>query len=178
MTHKNGLVVGLSFFVISGHPEGWRLSDKDNDRETLDYYRDLARLSEEALLHFMFLGDSLDGSSNITRGWTPSIDPLILASALAAETKNLGFIPSASSVYQDPFTLARSLASLDHLSGGRIGWNILTSFYKDTARKTYTTGRAFSYEDRYAISQDFMNASLALWQAWDENAIVRDKDSG
>lgn len=178
MVQKNGLVLGLSFFVISGHPEGWRLSEQDNDREKLSYYQDLAKLSEDALLHFMFLGDSLDGASNITRGWTPSIDPLILAGALAAQTRHLGFIPSASSLYQDPFTLARSLASLDHLSNGRIGWNILTSFYQDTARRNYTTGRSFTYEDRYEISQDFIDLTIELWEAWDKNAVLRDKNTG
>ncbi len=178
MPKERGLILGLSFFVISGHPEGWRLSDRDNDRETLDYYRDLAKLSEDALLHFMFLGDSLDGASQITRGWTPSIDPVVLASALAAETQTLGFIPSTSSLYQDPFTLARALASLDHLNKGRTGWNILTSFYKDTARHNYTTGRDFRYEDRYEISADFIKTVVKFWHAWQPGAIIRDKESG
>ncbi|CAH1664497.1 MULTISPECIES: NtaA/DmoA family FMN-dependent monooxygenase [unclassified Chelatococcus] len=178
MSGHNGLVLGLSFFVISGHREGWRLSETDNDREKLDYYRALARQSEDAHLHFMFLGDSLDGAARIDRGWTPSLDPQVLAAALAAETRSLGFIPSTSSLYQDPFTLARSLASLDHISEGRMGWNILTSFYQNTARNNYTTGRSFAYEDRYKISQDFLDTVNELWGAWDEGAVIRDRASG
>lgn len=178
MSARRGLVLGLSFFVISGHREGWRLSEADNDREDLGYYRDLAKLSEAALLHFMFLGDSLDGAARIDRGWTPSLDPQVLAAALSAETDSLGFIPSTSSIYQDPFTLARSLASLDHISHGRIGWNILTSFYQNTARKNYTTGRNFTYEERYAISQDFIDTLNKLWAAWEPGAVIRDRKSG
>lgn len=178
MAQQNRLVLGISFFVISGHREGWRLAEADNDRESLDYYRDLAREAEAAGLQFMFLGDSLDGAARITRGWTPSLEPQVLAAALAAETRTLGFIPSTSSIYHDPFTLARSLASLDHLSDGRIGWNILTSFYKNTARDNYTTGRAFAYEDRYEISQDFVDALNRLWSAWEPDAVLRDRDGG
>lgn len=178
MVQRNELVLGLSFFVISGHREGWRLAAGDNDREDLAYYSALAREAEAAGLQFMFLGDSLDGATRIDRGWTPSLEPQVLASALAAGTENLGFIPSTSSIYQDPFTLARSLATLDHLSKGRIGWNILTSFYKNTAHDNYTTGRNFAYEERYEISQDLLNTVNALWDSWEPDAVIRDRDSG
>lgn len=178
MPQTDQFVLGISFFVISGHREGWRLAGHDNDRETLGYYRTLAAQAEAAGLHFMFLGDSLDGAARLGRGWTPSLEPQVLAAALSAETETLGYIPSTSSLYQDPFTLARSLATLDHLSEGRAGWNILTSFYKDTARDNYTTGRKFAYEDRYAISQEFLDVVNKLWFAWEPGAAIRDRAGG
>lgn len=177
-TDHEQLALGLTFIQVAGHEQGWRLSTRDSDKERLSYYIDVARLADDALFHFLFLGDNLSGATNITPGWTPSPEPLSLTAVLSSHTRQLGFAPSASTIYSDPFSLARQLATLDHISEGRAGWNILTSYYADSASRNYTAGRAIPYTDRYRASQEFLDVMRKLWRAWDEDAVIRDSAAG
>lgn len=170
--------LGLSFIQTTGHVEGWRLSAVDSDKERFDYYLGLTRLIEDAGFHYLFLGDSISGSVNVGRGWTPSPEPIALSTALATHTTTLGFVPSASSLYNDPFALARSLATLDHISEGRAGWNNLTSFYPDTAQKAFTLGRELTKDVKYAAADEFLDVIRRLWRAWEPGASLRNHESG
>jgi len=105
------------------------------------------------------------------------MDPVAAASMLAKATTNLGIIATASTTFYHPYQLARQFATLNHLSGGRIGWNVVTSS-EDLAAKNYGMDALPPHDLRYDMAEDFMNAAKALWGSWEEGAIVADRDSG
>ncbi|MFF2317898.1 LLM class flavin-dependent oxidoreductase [Arthrobacter sp. NPDC058097] len=107
----------------------------------------------------------------------PANDPAYLIPAMAAGTKHLGFGVTSSTAYDHPYALARKFSTLDHLTGGRIGWNVVTS-YSDSAARNLGTGTQTAHDDRYEIAEEFIDVALKLWEgSWDDDAVVRDKEA-
>jgi N-acetyl-S-(2-succino)cysteine monooxygenase len=104
-------------------------------------------------------------------------EPITLLSALAAVTERIGLVATATTSYNEPYHIARKFASLDIISGGRAGWNIVTSARENEA---FNFGREAHYphEERYERAREFTNVVLGLWESWDEDAFIRDKESG
>lgn len=169
-----GLILGFTFIAGNIDPNAWRESNRRIDKESLDYHIEIARLAERSGAQLLFFGDGVRGADEHAPGWQPTLDPIALSSALAAVTSEVGFVISASSVVNDPFLLTRALLSVDHLSRGRVGWNILTSFYPELVASSYTVGRKVRYEDRYVYSQEFIDIVRSLSTSWEPDAIVRD----
>src|SRR6185369_13246271 len=102
---------------------------------------------------------------------------LTALAALAGATRRIGLIATASTTYTEPFNLARQYASLDHISGGRVGWNIVTSWLATAARNFGGEGQV-SHADRYARGEEFMQVVKALWDSWADDAVIDDRRGG
>jgi FMN-dependent oxidoreductase (nitrilotriacetate monooxygenase family) len=154
--------------------------DQSTQYGTLAYWTDLARLLERGLFDGLFLADVL-GVYDVY-GSTPDaalreavqvplIDPVMLVPAMAAVTQNLGFGVTVNLAYEQPFTFARKMSTLDQLTQGRIGWNIVTG-YLDSAARAMGFGTQMAHDDRYALADEFMAAVYALWEhSWDDGAV-------
>ena len=103
-------------------------------------------------------------------------EPITLLSALAMVTERIGLIATMSTSYNEPYHVARKFASLDHISGGRSGWNLVTSGQLAEALNFNRT-EPFSHHERYKRAHEFAEVVMGLWDSWDDDAFVRDKDS-
>src|SRR4029077_8058925 len=143
----------------------------------LSYWTNLARIAERGTFDSVFLADgpALWGHARFRPGG--ALEPTVLLTALAGATSRIGLIATASTSYNEPYKLARRFASLDHVSGGRAGWNIVTTAGEGA-------GRNFSLEqlpadaDRYARATEFVELCLKLWDSWDKDAVWADKSRG
>ncbi|MFN3745482.1 MAG: LLM class flavin-dependent oxidoreductase [Hyphomicrobiaceae bacterium] len=170
----------LNLFINSrGHHEAsWR-HPKASPRALSDvcYFQELARKAEAGLFDSIFLADQLALADDIARAPRTWLEPITTLGALAVSTSRIGLIATASTTYTEPFNLARQFASLDHISGGRIGWNIVTSWMAAAARNFGGVGQV-SHGDRYARGDEFVTVVRALWDSWSDDAIVDDRASG
>ncbi|MGN6162423.1 MAG: LLM class flavin-dependent oxidoreductase [Marmoricola sp.] len=168
-----------AFLMEAGHHEAaWRLPES-NPRADFDlgHWIRLARLAEEARFDSIFLADgpALMGTGEFRP--PGQLEPLTLLTALAQFTSRIGLIATVSSTYNEPYNLARRLASVDHVSGGRAGWNIVTSAGADEAANFGLTTRP-SHAERYARADEFLAVAKALWDSWENEAVLADKVSG
>jgi len=170
----------LNLFINSrGHHEAsWR-HPKSSALALSDirYFQELARKAEVGLFDSIFLADQLalpDDVASAPRTW---LEPITALGALAVSTSHIGLIATASTTYTEPFNLARQFASLDHISGGRIGWNIVTSWMAAAARNFGGTGQV-THADRYARGEEFMEVVRALWDSWGDDAVLDDRAGG
>lgn len=171
--HLNAVIFGLG-----SHEAGWRMPESDPLASTnLGYWIDIARRAEAAGFDALFLGDVLALQKGADRHLSDAMDPMVILSALAAVTSRIGLIGTASTSFDHPFHLARRLASLDHISGGRAGWNIVTSSNVLEARN-FGMDAMPEHDERYARAGDVVEAAIALWDSWDADARRPDKASG
>jgi FMN-dependent oxidoreductase (nitrilotriacetate monooxygenase family) len=166
------------------HQAAWRRPDTQADAGVnFGHYRDLAQLAEQAKFDALFLADN-----QCVRGGPPEIigrvaqyvanfEPLTLLGALAASTNRIGLIATASTSYNFPFQIARKFASLDHISGGRIGWNIVTSGMPEEAQN-FGRDEHYEHDLRYEMAKEFVEICRGLWDSWEDDAFPRDKVSG
>jgi len=167
----------LNLFINSrGHHEAsWRHPDASHlPLADIRYLQELSQRAEEGLFDSIFLADQLSFRGG---GAQLSLEPLTALGALAVSTKIIGLIATASTTYTEPFNLVRQFTSLDHISNGRIGWNIVTSWSAPAARN-YGYETQISHTDRYARADEFMKVAKGLWDSWSDNAIVDDRESG
>lgn len=169
-------------------PGLWRHPrDRSVDFNHIGHWLDLAKILEGGLFDGIFLADVLgpydvyggDARAAIAHAaQLPTNDPMLLIPAMAAVTQNLGFGVTVSLTYEHPYPLARRFSTLDHLTDGRVGWNIVTS-YLDSAARAMGASRQRAHDDRYAVAEDFMTAIYRLWEgSWEEGAVRADKASG
>jgi len=168
-----------AYHTVGGHhAAAWRVSTQVNDTESLAQHQAAARSAQDALLHFLLATDVLGEQGDpVSPGFQPRLEPAVLLSALAASTEHIGLVGSFSTTFSDPYQLARQLSSLDHVSGGRAGWNVVTSF-RALAGEGFGTSDLPDHVERYAKAHDVVEAAQALWDAWEPDAVVRDRRSG
>lgn len=168
-----------AFLMEAGHHEAaWRLPESNPRADfDLDHWIRLARLAEDAKFDSLFLADgpALTGSG----AFRPpgQLEPFTLLTALSQHTSRIGLIATVSSTYNEPYNLARRLASVDHVSGGRAGWNIVTSAGADEAANFGLVDRP-SHAARYERADEFLDVAKTLWDSWEVDAVVADKASG
>jgi alkanesulfonate monooxygenase len=148
----------------------------------IEHYKQLARTAERGLFDAFFLADGLAAnfSGHVDSGASDKgavFEPVTLFAALSQVTKNLGFIATASTTYEDPYLLARKYASLDYISQGRAGWNVVTTVGDATAWN-FGLDKQFSPEERYARAHEFVALVKELWDSWEDDAFIRNKASG
>ena len=174
----------LLFPSFSGaHVAGWRHGGAQPGRmHDIGYHRHLAQTAERGLFDAMFLPDAqgfrtIVGREAYSRNEAARMEPITLLSALAMVTDHLGLIATLSTSYNEPYSAARRLATLDHISAGRAGWNVVTS---TTQNEAHNFGREahFGHAERYARAAEFIDVVKGLWDSWDEDAILADKESG
>ncbi|MFB9969532.1 LLM class flavin-dependent oxidoreductase [Pseudoroseomonas cervicalis] len=153
----------------------------------LDYWTELARTLERGLFDGLFLADVL-GIYDVQGGspdaalrnavQVPLLDPAMLVPAMAAATTHLGFGITCNLAYEQPFLFARRMSTLDHLTGGRIGWNIVTG-YLDSAARAMGFDRQMAHDDRYDLADEYMEVVYKLWEgSWDQDAVRADRAAG
>jgi FMN-dependent oxidoreductase (nitrilotriacetate monooxygenase family) len=136
----------------------------------------IAKTAEAAKFDMFFLGDGFATGYGEHPSTIGKFEPLTLLAALAMTTSKLGLAATASTTYAEPYHVARSFASLDHLSGGRAGWNVVTTAY---AKSSAVFGRNHPpHAERYAMAEEFVEACRLLWDTWDDDAFSADKRSG
>jgi FMN-dependent oxidoreductase (nitrilotriacetate monooxygenase family) len=168
-----------AFLMSSGHHEAaWRMPESDPHADyDVEHWIRLARIAEGAAMNSLFLADGPSLGRGAEFRPAGQLDPLILLSFLAAATERIGLIATASTTYNAPYNLARRFASLDLVSGGRAGWNIVTTADRDAAANFGLDARP-DHADRYARATEFLEVALGLWSSWDEDAVVADKATG
>lgn len=164
------------------HPEdqAWRYKD-------LTYWTELAKLLERGTFDGIFIADVLGtydvyGGSNeaaIRHGaQVPVNDPVLLVSAMALVTENLGFGITAGTAYEHPYPFARRMSTLDHLTNGRVGWNVVTGYLPSAARNMGHDDQ-LQHDDRYDHADEYLEVLYKLWEgSWEDDAVVRDRESG
>ncbi|OZI37507.1 LLM class flavin-dependent oxidoreductase [Bordetella genomosp. 10] len=167
------------FLMARGHHEAaWRHPASSRRALTdIELYAGAARIAEAAKFDAVFLADSLAAAENGGLIASGALEPLTLLTALAGRTSRIGLIGTASTTYSHPYTLARQFASLDHLSGGRAGWNIVTS-WAPRAGANYGREENVGHGDRYRIAEEFIEAVDALWRSYPADAVLDDRAGG
>jgi FMN-dependent oxidoreductase (nitrilotriacetate monooxygenase family) len=161
--------------------------DRSAEYLSLDYWMGLARLLEEGLFDGLFLADVLgiydvhggNGDAAIRNAvQVPLIDPMLLVPAMAAATRHLGFGVTCNLAWESPALMARRFSTLDHLTKGRIGWNIVTG-YLDSAARAMGLDRQMAHDDRYDLADEYMEILYRLWEeSWAADAVKRDRAAG
>ena len=177
------LVAFLQAQNCSNLPASWRHKDAEGDFLSADYYRRMGRTLEDAKFHLAFFDDRLaipdlyeaDVSATIREGIRAvKLDPMLCATALGMATSRLGVGVTYSTTYYEPFHVARSFATLDHLTGGRAAWNVVTSLNaSEAANMGYDT--VLQHDLRYDRAEEFLEVVRGHWRSWDADALVRDK---
>ena len=167
----------LNLFVYPGghHEAAWRYRESAPERVLdLSYYVELARAAEAATFDGLFLADGPSLADNIAYATRFRLEPFTLLSALAASTTHLGLIGTASTTYSEPYNLARQFAGLDHVSAGRAGWNIVTTGAPGAAQN-FGLDEHPTHADRYERADEFLDVVTALWDSWEDDAVVGDR---
>ena len=177
--------LGLNIVANGAHAAGWRMPQARVDAALdIRLWKQMAQAAERARFHFMFWADGIavrhSARDDDELSYNARIDvfePLTLIGALAAVTERIGFVASASTTYNEPYHVARKFASLDHISEGRVGWNVVTSWSEQEA---YNFGRDAHMEHglRYRRAEEFVDVVFGLWDSWEDDAFIRDKQSG
>ena len=159
--------------------------DRSTEYKTIRYWTDLARILERGRFDGLFLADVLGtydvyGGNNRTAlreaTQVPVNDPALLVSAMAAVTEHLGFGLTCTLSYEPPFPFARRMSTLDHLTQGRIGWNVVTGYLDSAAKGVGRTGQA-THDTRYEIAGEYMEVVYKLWeQSWEDGAVLNDRE--
>lgn len=171
--HLNAFLMG-----VGHHEAAWRHPRTDAHR-VLDvrHFQNLARIAERGKLDSVFFADTLAVGPRIERNTLAVFEPVTLLSAIATATERIGLIATASTSYNEPFNLARKFASLDHISAGRAGWNIVTSGSVDEAYN-FGLDAIPEHARRYERAEEFVDVAVALWDSWESEAIVLDTEAG
>lgn len=174
--------LSLGAFLMAGghHIAAWRHSDVQANPLDFASYKRMAQIAEAACFDAVFVADSVAASTDAIASHTSRsvyFEPLTLLAALSAVTERIGLISTVTTSYNEPYHVARKFASLDHLSGGRSGWNLVTS---DAAAEAFNFGRDahIPHAERYARAREFHQVVTGLWDSWADDAFVQNKQSG
>jgi N-acetyl-S-(2-succino)cysteine monooxygenase len=175
--------LGAFLYPAGHHVAAWRMPDAPADATTnLGHLAAFARTAERAKFDLLFLADGVAAlTANLdalkrTDEWATGFEPLTLLSALSTVTERIGLVATVSTTFNEPYNLARKFASLDLLSGGRAGWNLVTSTNPLEA-DNFGDVAGFAHQDRYGRAEEFVDVVLGLWGSWDDDAFLRDKSA-
>ncbi len=178
MTNERKMRLGAFLAGTGSNMASWRHPDAVPDAAiNLDYYKQLTRRAEEAKLDFVFFGDGLYISEKSHPNYLNRFEPVTLLAALAMDTTKIGLAATLSTSYSEPFTVARQFASIDHISGGRAGWNIVTSPLEGSALN-YSKAEHPQHDLRYRMAAEYIEVTKGLWDSWEDDAFVRNKETG
>ncbi|MEW9871659.1 LLM class flavin-dependent oxidoreductase [Arthrobacter sp. HS15c] len=170
----------LNLFIYPGghHEAAWR-HPKSQPERVLDirFYQELAQRAEQAKLDAVFFADGPALESNVQYATRFRLEPFTWLSAIAVATERIGLIGTASTTYLEPYNAARLFASLDHLSGGRAGWNIVTTGAERAARN-FGLAEHPPHAERYSRADEFVRVVGKLWDSWEDGAVVSDAGTG
>ena len=189
MTDKKQLHVNLFEMNCVSHIVHGLWVHPDNNRHRfndIEYWTELAQLLEYGTFDGVFLADVIGAYDQFRGGpetalreavQIPNNDPFLIIPAMAQVTKNLGFGATFSTTYEPPFAFARRISTLDHLTKGRIGWNIVTSYLPNAARN-FGLDAEVPHDHRYEIADEYLDVLYKLWEgSWDDDAVVQDREN-
>lgn len=185
MSKKKQMALGAFLYPTGHHAAAWRHPQAQADAGiNFKHYAEIARAAEAAKFDLLFLADSAGARgedwgalARFSTHYVAQFEPLTLLGALAAVTERIGLVATASTTYNEPYTLARKFASIDHISGGRAGWNLVTSGNEGEALN-FGRDRHPPHDERYRRATEFLGVVEGLWDSWEDDAFVRDKASG
>lgn len=185
MPHTKRMMKLGAFFNPTGHHvASWRHPRSQADAGVnFKHYVQLARTAERGLFDMIFLADNVAvreaNMAALSRSaqYIANMEPITLLSGIAAVTEKIGLVATASTQFNEPFNIARKFASLDHMSEGRAGWNIVTTANHASA-KNFSAQQVIPHHERYERAKEFTRIVTGLWDSWDDDAFVRDKASG
>ncbi|HVZ86298.1 MAG TPA: LLM class flavin-dependent oxidoreductase [Polyangia bacterium] len=175
---RRELILNTFFMRFGHHPSAWRHPSAVGDgRPDVDYWLKLATLSERAKLHTFFLADFIgraaqDLEAHSHMGVAFQFEPISLLSYIAAHTKHIGLVATVNTNFEHPYKAARAFASLDHISGGRAGWNVVSSAMEG-AVGNFGLERPPTHAERYERAAEFVSLAKKLWDSWDDDAFDR-----
>lgn len=180
MSEQRKLRLGSIIHGVGGNISGWRHPEVQTDASvSLDFYKERAQKSEEGKFDFVFIADGLFINEQSIPHFLNRLEPVTILSALAAVTSKIGLVGTISTSYSEPFTVSRQLGSLDHISGGRAGWNIVTSPLEKTALNySKTIEEHPNHPTRYKIASEYLEVAKGLWDSWEDDAFIRNKETG
>ena len=168
----------LGVFAVGtgNHIAGWRHPGAFKSASDLSAFVAMAQTAERGKLDMFFIADGLKTTTDTHPGFMVQLEPLTTLSAISMVTTHIGLVATASTTFCEPYNLARTLATLDHISDGRAGWNIVTSSDPDSGKNF---GREeIEHDRRYEIAAEFVEVMLGLWDSWESDAIIADVESG
>ncbi len=178
MTTPRMMRIGTFLAGTGSNMASWRHPKAVPDAAiNLDYYRALTRKAEDAKLDFAFFGDGLYISEKSHPNFLNRFEPLTLLAALAMDTSRIGLAATLSTTYSDPYTVARQFASIDHISNGRAGWNVVTSPLEGSALN-YGKPEHPAHDLRYRMAAEYIEVAKGLWDSWEDDAFIRDQTTG
>jgi FMN-dependent oxidoreductase (nitrilotriacetate monooxygenase family) len=177
MSHAKKIKLGAILHGVGGGTSAWRHPDARPDASVnIDYYKHQAQKAEAGKLDLVFVADGLFINEKSLPHFLNRFEPITVLSALAAVTEHVGLVATISTSYSEPFTIARQLASLDHISKGRAGWNIVTSPLEGSG---LNFGKPHpEHDERYVIASEYVDVVRGLWDSWEDDAFVADKTTG
>ncbi len=185
MSPRRQMRIGLSLRYLGYHAAAWRHPDvPPGGASDYQYFLNSARIAERGKLDMIFFADGIgirgrdEPPGSLCRSaQNAELEPLTLLAALAPMTKHIGLVATASTTYNEPFHIARKYASIDHISGGRAAWNIVTS-WSDAEAKNFSREKHLDYDTRYERAKEFVEVVTGLWDSWEADAFPHDKASG
>ena len=184
--NRKRMHLGMSIRGLGYHPAAWRHPDVPADGTLrFDHYARSAQAAERGKCDLVFFADGIGiRERDIPRGSLArsgyeivEMEPMTLLPALAVVTQHIGLVTTASTTYNEPFNIARKFATLDLISNGRAGWNVVTS-WSEAEAKNFNREQHVDYETRYARAAEFVEVAKGLWDSWEEDAFPFDKQSG
>jgi FMN-dependent oxidoreductase (nitrilotriacetate monooxygenase family) len=185
-TKKRQMRLGMSMRGIGYHPAAWRHPDVPADGTLrFEHYVRNAQMAEQGKFDMIFFADGIGirerdlpkGSLARSGYEIVELEPMTLLPALAVLTKHIGLVTTGSTTYNEPYHIARKFATLDVISGGRAGWNVVTS-WSDAEARNFNRDKHLDYDTRYDRAAEFAEVVKGLWDSWEEDAFVYDKASG
>lgn len=168
-------------FILHGVGPGWddwRHPDAQVDASTnFAFYKRQAQTAERGKFDYLFVADSVSINARSSPHYLNRFEPFTILSALAAVTERIGLVGTVTVTYTEPYNLARQFASLDHISGGRAGWNVVTSWLEGSAANFGKTEH-LAHDTRYRLAEEYVGVVQGLWDSWEDDALVRDKATG
>lgn len=178
MSTYRGLHLGIMLPSAGNNRSAWRHPDLPDDAATnFAFYKAQTQLAEAGKLDFVFLADHPYISEHSPPILLNRFEPITVLSALAVVTSRIGLAATASVSFTEPFNVARLFASLDKLSDGRAAWNVVTTGYEEAA-KNFSRARHYDHAERYRLAREHLDVVRGLWDSWEEDAFVQDRESG
>lgn len=178
MARSKKLKFGAMIHGVGGNVSAWRHPEVPADASVnFEFYKAQAQTAEAGKFDLVFIADGLYINEKSIPHFLNRFEPITILSALASVTSKIGLVGTLSTSYSEPFTVSRQFASLDHISGGRAGWNVVTSPLEGSA-KNFGKPEHPSHDVRYRIAEEYLEVARGLWDSWEDDAFVRNKETG
>jgi N-acetyl-S-(2-succino)cysteine monooxygenase len=174
---KREIHLGVFWLGTGNHTAGWRYEGAATSNNSWPLVLAGAQIAERGKLDLFFISDSVVMDPGDHPSFVSRFEPTTLIGALSAVTRYIGLGATVSTSFSEPFNVARVFGSLQHLSGGRVAWNVVTSSH-DAAARNFSRERLEEHDLRYEIANEFVDVVKGLWDTWEEGAILADKATG